>query len=73
LTLADLFCAGLVSFGFAKVFDREWRLRFPYFTAWFEMVAALEMYRAVVPDTVFVETAMGPPTASMRSNYVADD
>jgi glutathione S-transferase len=73
LTLADLFCAGLVSFGFAKVFDREWRSRFPCFTAWFEMVTTLEMYRAVVSDTVFVETAVGPPTASMKSNYVADD
>jgi glutathione S-transferase len=73
LTLADLFCAGLVSFGFAKVFDREWRSRFPYFTAWFEMVAALEMYRAVVPKTIFVETALGPPTSSMRGTYTADD
>lgn len=73
LSLADLFCAGLVSFGFAKVFDRAWRLRFPCFTAWFEMVSALEMYRAVIPVTVFVETALGPPTASMRSNFTADD
>jgi len=73
LTLADLFCAGLVSFGFAKVFDKAWRSRFPCFTAWFEMVTALEMYRAVVPDTVFVETALGPPTAAMRSNFTADD
>lgn len=72
LTLADLFCAGLVSFGFAKVFDKVWRARFPCFTAWFEMVTALEVYRTVVPDTVFVEIALGPPDSSMRSNYTAD-
>ncbi|KAI4721348.1 elongation factor 1 gamma [Aureobasidium sp. EXF-10727] len=73
LTLADLFCAGLVSFGFAKVFDRVWRARFPYFTAWFEMITNLEMYRAVVPDTVMVDTAIGPPNSPMRGDYVADD
>ncbi|KAG9827231.1 elongation factor 1 gamma, partial [Aureobasidium melanogenum] len=73
LTLADLFCAGLVSFGFAKVFDKVWRARFSCFTAWYEMITALEMYRAVVPDTVMVDTALGPPHPSMRSNYTADD
>lgn len=73
LTLADLFCAGLVSFGFAKVFDKAWRARFPCFTAWYEMITALEMYRAVVPHTVIIETALGPPHPSMRSNYTADD
>ncbi|KAI4730464.1 elongation factor 1 gamma [Aureobasidium sp. EXF-10728] len=73
LTLADLFCAGLVSFGFAKVFDRVWRARFPFFTAWFEMTTNLEMYRAVIPDTVMVDTAIGPPNPSMRGDYVADD
>jgi glutathione S-transferase len=72
LTLADLFCAGLVSFGFAKVFDKVWRSRFPCFAAWFEIVSALEMYRAVVPNTVFVETALGTPTAP-KGNYTADD
>lgn len=73
LTLADLFCAGLVSFGFAKVFDRTWRAHFPCFTAWYEMITVLEMYRAVVPDTVMVETVIGPPDLSMRSHYTADD
>ncbi|KAK6000810.1 hypothetical protein QM012_003535 [Aureobasidium pullulans] len=73
LTLADLFCVGLVSFGFAKVFDKAWRARFPYFTAWYEMITALEMYRAVVPDPVMVETALGPPDPSMRNSYTADD
>lgn len=73
LTLADLFCAGLVSFGFAKVFDKVWRARFPCFTAWYGMITALEMYRAVVPDTVMVDTALGPPHLSVRSNYTADD
>ncbi|KAG9613055.1 elongation factor 1 gamma, partial [Aureobasidium melanogenum] len=73
LTLADLFCAGLVSFGFSKVFDKVWRARFPCFTAWYEMITALEMYRAVVPDTVMVDIALGPPHPSMRSNYTADD
>jgi len=60
LTLADVFCAGLVSFGFGQVFDRAWRKQFPYFTAWFEMVTTLDMYRAVVPNTVMVKTALGP-------------
>jgi elongation factor 1-gamma len=55
LTLADVMCAGLVSFGFARVFDREWRARFPYFTSWFVMVTSLPMYRAVMPETIMVE------------------
>ncbi|KAI5240582.1 elongation factor 1 gamma [Aureobasidium subglaciale] len=73
LTLADLFCAGLVSFGFAKVFDKAWRAGFPCFTAWYEMVTSLEMYRAVQPETVMVETALEPPAPSMRTTYTADD
>jgi glutathione S-transferase len=73
LSLADLFCAGLVSFGFAKVFDKVWRSQFPCFTAWFEMISALEMYRAVIPVTVFAESALGPPTSSTKGNYTADD
>ncbi|CAD0095226.1 unnamed protein product [Aureobasidium mustum] len=73
LTLADLFCAGLVSFGFAKVFDKVWRARFPCFTAWYEMTTALDMYRAVVPNIVMVDTALGPPHPSMRGSYTADD
>jgi len=73
LTLADPFCAGLVSFGFANVFDKEWRARFPCFTAWYEMVTSLAMYRAVMPNTVMAETALGPPKLSMRSDFTADD
>ncbi|CAD0083396.1 unnamed protein product, partial [Aureobasidium vineae] len=57
----------------SDVFDRLWRARFPCFTAWFEMITNLEMYRAVIPDTVMVDTAIGPPNSSMRSDYVADD
>lgn len=67
LTLADLFCAGLVSFGFSKVFDSAWRRQFPCFTAWFQMVTALDMYRAVVPNTVMIETALGPPSTPVNS------
>lgn len=67
LTLADLFCAGLVSFGFGKVFDSAWRRQFPCFTAWFKMVTALDMYRAVVPNTVMIETALGPPSTPVNS------
>lgn len=65
LTLADLFCAGLVSFGFGNVFDRAWRGQFPRFTAWFEMVTALDMYRAVVPNTVMVEHALESPPSQV--------
>lgn len=73
LTLADPFCAGLVSFGFANVFDKGWRAHFPCFTAWYEMVTSLAMYRAVMPNTVMAETALGPPKPSMRSDFTADD
>lgn len=71
LTLADVFCAGLVSFGFGKVFDKAWREHFPYFTAWFELITTLDMYRAVVPNTVMVETALGPPSPSIDGGHDA--
>ncbi|WPH04796.1 elongation factor 1 gamma [Acrodontium crateriforme] len=73
LTLADVFCAGLVSFGFGQVFDREWRAGFPYFTAWFEMVTQLDMYRAVVPHTVMVDTAIGPQAGATQGRRDSRD
>ena len=73
LTLADVMCAGLVSFGFAKVLDREWRARFPYFTSWFKMVTDLPMYKAVLPDTIMVEKCLPnvPPKQPFRASQFA--
>ncbi|KAL2825414.1 glutathione S-transferase [Aspergillus cavernicola] len=51
LTLADIMCASLLTFGFAKIFDREWRKGFPYFTEWYLVVMHLPIMKAVVPET----------------------
>ncbi|KAF3480655.1 hydroxymethylglutaryl-CoA synthase [Arthroderma uncinatum] len=58
LTLADIFCAGLLTFGFAKVFDEKWRKRFPYFTGWFVSITNLPMFRAVAPVVHMVSVGM---------------
>lgn len=58
LTLADLMCAGLLSFGFSKVFDRAWRERYPHFVRWYVGVTEDEAYRAVVPSSGMVEVGL---------------
>ncbi|KAI9847153.1 MAG: hypothetical protein M1837_003015 [Sclerophora amabilis] len=64
LTVADIVCAGMLSFGFAKIFDKEWRKNFPCFTEWFTMVMGLPILRAVVPNATLVEVGLPnePPT-----------
>ena len=70
LTLADLMCTGLVSFGFAKIFDQEWRVKFPRFTKWFILVTNLPIYKAIIPDTTLVEKGMPnePPEQPFRAS-----
>ncbi|KAM5456800.1 3-hydroxy-3-methylglutaryl coenzyme A synthase [Microsporum audouinii] len=69
LTLADIFCAGLLTFGFAKVFDEKWRKRFPYFTGWFVCITNLPMFRAVAPVVNMVSEGLPnqPPTEPFKA------
>lgn len=73
LTLADIMCAGLVTFGFAKIFDREWRAKFPHFTGWFNMVMDLPMYRAVLPHPIMIEKGLPnvPPKQDFSASQLA--
>ncbi|KAE8375465.1 glutathione S-transferase [Aspergillus bertholletiae] len=69
LTLADIMCAGLVTFGFAKIFDREWRKNFPYFTEWYLMIMYMPMMKAVMPEVPLVEVGLpnAPPTEPFKA------
>ncbi|RHZ63610.1 glutathione S-transferase psoE [Aspergillus thermomutatus] len=69
LTLADIMCASLLTFGFAQIFDREWREDFPYFTGWYLMVMHLPIMKAVVPEAPLVEVGLpnAPPTEPFRA------
>lgn len=58
LTLADVFCAGIIYRAFAFVFDKQWRAEFPSVSRWFETIANQPIYKASVPETVFCDEAM---------------
>ena len=55
ITLADLFCAGLISRGFTWFFDKEWRTRNPAVTRWFETIVNQPIYSAVAEKVEFLE------------------
>lgn len=59
LSLADLFCIGMLSRGFQVFFDAEWRERFPCITRWAEKVYYSPIMQAVTPGKLeMVEKAM---------------
>ncbi|PKS05367.1 hypothetical protein jhhlp_008741 [Lomentospora prolificans] len=47
ITLADFFCAGLISRGFQFFFDKAWRQENPNVTRWFTTIAAQPVFDAV--------------------------
>ena len=69
LTLADIMCASLLTFAFAKVFDEAWREGFPGFTAWYVMVTEQAMFRAVLPEAPFVKVGLpnAPPLEPFKA------
>lgn len=58
LTLADLFAAALTSRGFQFVLGRDYRVANPALTRWYETVVNQPMYKAVVPNPVFIEEGL---------------
>ena len=47
ITLADLFCAGLISRGFQYFFDKKWRAENPNVVRWYETVFHQPIYAAI--------------------------
>ena len=58
ITLADLFCAGLLIRGFEYFFDKKWREQYPNLTRWYETVYHQPIYSAVVPPLKFIDEAI---------------
>lgn len=46
-TLADYFCAGMISLGFAFFYGRDWRANHPNIVRWYRGVVELDAYQAV--------------------------
>lgn len=50
LTLADLFCAGLISLGFEYFYGKAWRQMNPNVSRWYEKICHEPIYAAVTQD-----------------------
>ncbi|CAH0038212.1 unnamed protein product [Clonostachys solani] len=55
LSLADIFCAGLLFRGFQFFFDKQWRLEHPNVTRWYENITSQSIYSDVVPKLEVLE------------------
>lgn len=55
ITLADIFCAGLLFRGFQFFFDKRWRLENPNVTRWYDYITDQPIYLAVVPKQEYLE------------------
>ncbi|WEW61949.1 elongation factor EF-1 gamma subunit [Emydomyces testavorans] len=58
LTLADIFCASLISRGFQFVLGKDWRQANRATTRWYETVVNQPVYKAIVPSPVFIEEGL---------------
>lgn len=59
ITLADLFCAGIISRGFQTFLDKKWRTEHPNTTRWYETVFHQPIYAAVAGDKLdYIEEAI---------------
>jgi len=56
ITLADLFCTGLIARGFEFFFDTKWRKENPNVARWFETVYNQPIYSAVAPKFSLLDT-----------------
>ncbi|KAI1737457.1 putative glutathione S-transferase [Xylaria scruposa] len=50
LSLADLFCAGIISLGFEYFYGKAWREANPNVSRWYEMICHEPVYAAVTED-----------------------
>lgn len=57
ITIADLVAATSFSFGFTYVFDKVWRVKYPYITAWFNEVINSEYLKEAFDEFKYVEEA----------------
>lgn len=58
ITLADLFCAGLLIRGFDNFFDKKWREEYPNVTRWYETIHHQPIYSSVVPPINLISEAI---------------
>lgn len=56
ITLADLFCVGIIARGFEFFFDTKWRKENPNVTRWYETVYNQPIYSAVAPPFALLDT-----------------
>ncbi|CAO1603060.1 elongation factor EF-1 gamma subunit [Xanthoria calcicola] len=52
LTLADLFCAGIIAFGFQFFYGKKWRAANPHVARWYEGVVGMPVYQAGLTEQV---------------------
>ncbi len=55
LTLADIFCAGIIAFGFQFFYGRSWREANPNVSRWFQDIVTQPMYSAVTEKIELLE------------------
>lgn len=55
LTLADIFCAGIIAFGFQFFYGRSWRDANPNVSRWFESIVNQSIYSDVTRKVEFLE------------------
>ncbi|KAF9697018.1 hypothetical protein EKO04_005134 [Ascochyta lentis] len=55
VTLADYFCAGVISLGFEFFYGKEWRKSHPNVVRWYAGVVELESYKAVIEKMEWIE------------------
>jgi elongation factor 1-gamma len=55
ISLADYFCAGIISLGFDFFYDKKWRESHPNVVRWYASVVELEPYKAVTGKVEWLE------------------
>ncbi|KAL8885286.1 MAG: hypothetical protein Q9215_006835 [Flavoplaca cf. flavocitrina] len=55
LTLADIFCAGIIAFGFQFFYGRSWREANPNVSRWYQDIVNQPMYSAVTRKVELLE------------------
>ena len=55
LTLADIFCAGIIAFGFQFFYGRSWREAKPNVSRWYQNIVNQPMYSAVTRKVELLE------------------
>lgn len=55
VSLADYFCAGIISLGFQFFYGKDWRARHPNVVRWYAGVVELEAYEAVTDKVDWID------------------